>query len=94
MQAAGGQELLLEALAALVEAQERCPRGPRGEGPPVHIHVHEEEGEIKAAGEVDTVLTPNNLEEVFKIKAYVKFDEEIGTNRVNIISVSENGKGI
>ena len=43
-------ELLLEALAALVEAQEKGPRGPRREGPPVHIHEHEEEGEIKAAG--------------------------------------------
>ena len=51
-------------------------------------------GEIKAAGEVDNVLTPDNLDEVFKIKAYVKFDEEIGTHRVNIISVSENGRDV
>lgn len=43
-------ELLLEALAALVEAQEKGPRGPQHEGPPVHIHVHEERGVIKAEG--------------------------------------------
>ena len=46
-------ELLLEALAALVEAQECGPRGPRSsgtEGPPVHIHVHEDKGVIKAEG--------------------------------------------
>ena len=46
-------ELLLDALAALVEAQENGPRGPRSsrnEGPPVHIHVHEEKGVTKAEG--------------------------------------------
>jgi 5-methylcytosine-specific restriction endonuclease McrA len=41
-------ELLLDALAALVEAQENGPRGP--EGPPVHIHVHEDKGVITADG--------------------------------------------
>jgi hypothetical protein len=43
-------ELLLEALAALVESQEKGPRGPRHEGPPVQIHVHEEKGSIEAEG--------------------------------------------
>lgn len=43
-------ELLLDALAALVEAQEKGPRGPQHEGPPVHIHVHEEKGVIRAEG--------------------------------------------
>jgi hypothetical protein len=43
-------ELMLEALAALVEASEKGPRGPRAEGPPVQIHVHEEKGEIRAEG--------------------------------------------
>jgi len=44
-------ELMLEALAALVETREKGPRGPHGsqnEGPPVHIHVHEEKGLIMA----------------------------------------------
>lgn len=43
-------ELLLEALAALVESAEKGPRGPSHEGPPVRIHVHEEGGAIKAEG--------------------------------------------
>jgi len=43
-------ELLLEALAALVEAAEKGPRGPRKEGPPVQIHVHEKDGVILAEG--------------------------------------------
>ena len=43
-------ELLLEALAALVDAQEKGPRGPQHEGPPVHIHVHESNGTIEAEG--------------------------------------------
>lgn len=50
------------------------------------------EGGIQAAGSIDSVLTPENLEAVFKIRAYVKFDEEIGSHRVKIISVSENGR--
>jgi len=43
-------ELMLEALAALVDSKEKGPRGPRREGPPVQIHVHEEKGQIKAEG--------------------------------------------
>jgi iron complex transport system ATP-binding protein len=50
------------------------------------------EGSIRAAGKVEKVLTSENLEAVFKIRAYVKYDEEIGAHRVNIISVSNNGK--
>jgi hypothetical protein len=34
-------ELMLEALAALVESKERGPRGPHISRPPVQIHVHE-----------------------------------------------------
>jgi len=36
-------ELMLEALAALVEAREKGPRGPLTSRPPVQIHVHEKE---------------------------------------------------
>jgi len=34
-------ELMLEALAALVESKEKGPRGPLASRPPVQIHVHE-----------------------------------------------------
>jgi 5-methylcytosine-specific restriction endonuclease McrA len=34
-------ELLLEALAALVDEKEKGPRGPLRSGPPVQIHIHE-----------------------------------------------------
>jgi hypothetical protein len=37
-------ELMLEALAALVETKEKGPRGPLVTRPPVQIHVHENEG--------------------------------------------------
>jgi len=39
-------ELMLEALAALVEAREKGPRGPLASRPPVQIHVHEKEGRM------------------------------------------------
>jgi hypothetical protein len=39
-------ELLLEALAALVEAKENPTKAPRGARPPVQIHVHEESNGI------------------------------------------------
>lgn len=41
-------ELMLEALAALVEVSEgeKAPRGALGSRPPVQIHVHETEGKI------------------------------------------------
>jgi hypothetical protein len=39
-------ELMLEALAALVESKERGPRGPLANRPPVQIHVHENEGRM------------------------------------------------
>lgn len=39
-------ELMLEALAALVESREKGPRGPLVSGPPVQIHVHEKEGRL------------------------------------------------
>ncbi len=39
-------ELMLEALAALVEAKEKGPRGPLTSRPPVQIHVHEKEGRM------------------------------------------------
>ena len=39
-------ELMLEALAALVEAKEKGPRGPLVSRPPVQIHVHESEGRM------------------------------------------------
>lgn len=39
-------ELILEALAALVETKERGPRGPLVSRPPVQIHVHETEGRM------------------------------------------------
>jgi 5-methylcytosine-specific restriction endonuclease McrA len=39
-------ELMLEALAALVETKERGPRGPLVSRPPVQIHVHESEGRL------------------------------------------------
>ncbi len=48
-------------------------------------------GNIKAAGEVESVLTPDNLDAVFGIKAYVRYDREIDAHRVNIISVSKGG---
>ena len=37
-------ELMLEALAALVESKEKGPRGPLVSRPPVQIHVHEKQG--------------------------------------------------
>jgi 5-methylcytosine-specific restriction endonuclease McrA len=37
-------ELMLEALAALVESREKGPRGPLTSRPPVQIHVHDNEG--------------------------------------------------
>ena len=39
-------EILLEALAALVECAEKGPRGPQVSRPPVQIHVHEHEGRL------------------------------------------------
>jgi 5-methylcytosine-specific restriction endonuclease McrA len=39
-------ELMLEALAALVEAREKGPRGPHAGRPPVQIHVHETGGRM------------------------------------------------
>ena len=47
-------------------------------------------GRIRAAGTVEKVLTPSNLDDVFRIRAYVKFDDEIGTYRVSVIGVSED----
>jgi len=52
------------------------------------------DGEIRAAGTVEKVLTPLNLDDVFRIKAYVKFDDEIGTYRVSVIGVSEDERKI
>ena len=51
-------------------------------------------GEIRAAGTVEKVLTPPNLDDVFRIRAYVKFDDEIGTYRVSVIGVSEDEREI
>jgi hypothetical protein len=39
-------ELMLEALAALVESKEKAPRGAFPGGPPVQIQVHESEGRM------------------------------------------------
>jgi hypothetical protein len=39
-------ELMLEALAALVEAKDKGPRGPQVSRPPVQIHVHETGGKM------------------------------------------------
>jgi hypothetical protein len=39
-------ELMLEALAALVESKGKGPRGPLDSRPPVHIHVHEKQGRM------------------------------------------------
>ena len=39
-------ELMLEALAALVESKEKGPRGPLTSRPPVQIHVHDNEGKV------------------------------------------------
>jgi len=39
-------ELMLEALAALVESMEKGPRGPLPSRPPVQIHVHEKDGRM------------------------------------------------
>jgi 5-methylcytosine-specific restriction endonuclease McrA len=39
-------ELMLEALAALVESKEKGPRGPLASGPPVQIHVHDNGGRM------------------------------------------------
>ena len=39
-------ELMLEALAALVESKEKGPRGPLASRPPVQIHVHDNEGRM------------------------------------------------
>jgi hypothetical protein len=39
-------ELMLEALAALVESKEKAPRGALVSHPPVQIHVHEKEGRL------------------------------------------------
>ena len=39
-------ELMLEALATLVAAREKGPRGPLVSRPPVQIHVHEKEGRM------------------------------------------------
>jgi hypothetical protein len=41
-----GAELLLEALAALVDEKEKGPRGPIVSAPPFQVHVHEEKGEL------------------------------------------------
>ena len=49
-------ELMLEALAALVESKEKGPRGPLASRPPVQIHVHEKQGRMTVqtdAGERD-----------------------------------------
>ena len=42
----GRAELMLEALAALVESREKGPRGPRDNRPTFQIHVHEEAGRM------------------------------------------------
>jgi hypothetical protein len=58
-------ELMLEALAALVQAGETGPRGPLTSCPPVQIHVHEKEGRITVqthAGERE--LSPADTERV------------------------------
>ena len=39
-------ELILEALASLVQAKEKAPRGALVSRPPVQIHVHEKEGRM------------------------------------------------
>lgn len=39
-------ELMLEALAALVESEEKAPRGALTGHPPVQIHVHQKEGRM------------------------------------------------
>ena len=39
-------ELMLEALAALIETKERAPRGALASAPPVQIHVHENQGRL------------------------------------------------
>ena len=39
-------ELMLEALAALVESKEKTPRGALASRPPVQIHVHETHGKM------------------------------------------------
>jgi 5-methylcytosine-specific restriction endonuclease McrA len=40
-------ELMLEALASLVESKEKTPRGVLASRPPVQIHVHETDGRLK-----------------------------------------------
>ena len=39
-------ELMLEALAALIESKEKTPRGVLASRPPVQIHVHDNEGKL------------------------------------------------
>ena len=39
-------ELMLEALASLVESKEKAPRGVFSSRPPVQIHVHENQGKL------------------------------------------------
>ena len=39
-------ELMLEALAALVESKEKAPRGALASRPPVQIHVHDNQGRL------------------------------------------------
>lgn len=55
-------ELILEALAALVESKERGPRGPLVSRPPVQIHVHETNGRM-------TVQVPTGERELSRPEA-------------------------
>jgi hypothetical protein len=43
-------ELMLEALAALVEVKEKGPRGPLSARPPVQIHVHQKGNRLTVGG--------------------------------------------
>ncbi|MFP4170279.1 MAG: ABC transporter ATP-binding protein [Methanomassiliicoccales archaeon] len=44
-------------------------------------------GQIQAAGEVERVLTPENLRRVFKIDAFVQFDQDLDAYQVKIRGV-------
>lgn len=48
------------------------------------------EGRIMAAGTVEKVLTPDNLDRVFGIKGHVVYDEEIGSYFVRVLGVSDH----
>ncbi|MEN8008578.1 MAG: HNH endonuclease, partial [Candidatus Krumholzibacteriota bacterium] len=75
-------ELVLEALAALVETKEKAPRGTLAGRPPVQIHVHEEAGKMTV--ETDVGKRELSRAEAERMKCDAAICEHGGRNTTTI----------